>query len=350
MPTIDADAHVLETEYTWSFMEGADKRFAPEILRHEGGGGAGNTGNVQRESWVVDSRVLPKQKNLGTDTPADSREMRDVELRLGHMDELGIDIQVLYPSIFLRPLTDRVDIDLALATSYNRWLAEIWRKGRGRLLWAVVPPLLSPLETIADELKWAKDNGACAVFVRPLEHDRRATDPYFFPLFELIEGLDLAVGMHSSNGSLTVQEIYRDEFFGFGRVKSLMMAAFHSWIMEGMGARFPALRIGFIEAGCSWLPYVLGDIRRRHEMMDKEFTATPLADNRIFVTGETHEDLAYVVGRFGADNLLVGTDYGHSDVTTQIAALSQLANDCGLAPEAVHKMLDDNPRRLYGLA
>ncbi len=350
MPKIDADAHVLETEQTWSYLDQGDKGFAPEIIRHEGGGARGNSGNVQKESWVIDARVFPKQKNMGAETPANSREMRDVELRLNHMDELGIDIQVLYPSIFLRPLTDRIDMDRALAGSYNRWLAEIWGKSNGRLLWAVVPPLLSPMSKIADELKWAKDNGACAIFLRPLEHDRRPTDPFFYPLYELAQELDLAIGMHSANGSLTVQEIYRDEFFGFGRVKSLMLAAFHSWIMEDMAARFPALRIGFIEVGCSWLPYMLGDIRRRHELMGKEFTSDPLGENNIFVTAEVHEDIAYVVGKLGADNLMVGTDYGHSDVTAQIAALGKLASECGLSADAVDKMLDANPTRLYGLA
>ena len=29
MPTIDADAHVLETEQTWEYMDGADKKYRP---------------------------------------------------------------------------------------------------------------------------------------------------------------------------------------------------------------------------------------------------------------------------------------------------------------------------------
>ncbi len=128
------------------------------------------------------------------------------------------------------------------------------------------------------------------------------------------------------------------------------MATFHSWIMEGMAQRFEGLRIGFIEAGCGWLPYMLADIRRRHEMMGREAPDDLLAAHRIWVTGETHEDLAYVVEQVGPDSLMVGTDYGHSDVTSQIAALTRLRRDCGLAPEAVDKMLDANPARLYGLA
>jgi hypothetical protein len=32
MSVIDADAHVIETERTWSFMLEQDQRFAPELL------------------------------------------------------------------------------------------------------------------------------------------------------------------------------------------------------------------------------------------------------------------------------------------------------------------------------
>ena len=33
MPTIDSDAHVVETEHTWDFMERADQKYRPLIVR-----------------------------------------------------------------------------------------------------------------------------------------------------------------------------------------------------------------------------------------------------------------------------------------------------------------------------
>ena len=41
--------------------------------------------------------------------------------------------------------------------------------------------------------------------------------------------------------------------------------AFHSLILHGIPAKFPKLRFGFIEAGASWVPFVLYDLRRRLE-------------------------------------------------------------------------------------
>jgi predicted TIM-barrel fold metal-dependent hydrolase len=131
MSVIDADAHVIETERTWSFMREEDRRFAPELL-------VSNRNGV--EFWRIDDRVFPNS-NLGLNVPEESRDLTDVRSRVAHMDSLGIDTQVLYPSLFLRPLTARADVDLALCRGYNRWLADIWKQGNGRLRWVVLPPL-----------------------------------------------------------------------------------------------------------------------------------------------------------------------------------------------------------------
>ena len=40
--------------------------------------------------------------------------MDDINARLKHMDELDIDVQVLYPTIFLRPFTRRPELELAV--------------------------------------------------------------------------------------------------------------------------------------------------------------------------------------------------------------------------------------------
>ena len=99
------------------------------------------------------------------------------------MDELGIDVQVLYPSIFLDPCTDRPDTDVALCGAYNRWMADVWKQSKGRLRWMATLPLLSMPDAL-DQLKFAKENGGCGVFMRPLEGSRQISDPYFFPLYE----------------------------------------------------------------------------------------------------------------------------------------------------------------------
>src|SRR5262249_12364441 len=100
MLRIDADAHVLETEKTWEYMEGAERKFRPQIV-------APNDGSSTDEYWLVDGTLRLKSRNVGKNTPMTSRELRDVNARLKHMDELGVDIQVIFPTIFIIPLTPR---------------------------------------------------------------------------------------------------------------------------------------------------------------------------------------------------------------------------------------------------
>ena len=116
------------------------------------------------------------------------------------MDELGIDIQVLYTSIFLDQVTERADTEVALCGAYNRWMADVWKQSKGRLRWMANLPLLSMPDAL-DQLKFAKENGGCGVFMRPLEGARQVSDPYFFPLYEQAEKMNFCIGLHQSNGS-----------------------------------------------------------------------------------------------------------------------------------------------------
>ena len=59
------------------------------------------------------------------------------------MDEMGIDIQVMYPTIFIQQITDKPEFEVPICKSYNRWMADIWRQSQGRLRWVCALPLLS---------------------------------------------------------------------------------------------------------------------------------------------------------------------------------------------------------------
>ena len=72
-----------------------------------------------------------------------------------------------------------------------------------------------------------------------------------------------------------------------------------------------------------------------------------LRDNRVWVTCQTDDDIGYLVRYAGEDNLMIGTDYGHTDQSSEIEAL-RIFQEQGQVPSAVaRKILDDNPRVLY---
>jgi len=103
MRVIDADAHVVESERTWEFLDEAG--LAPRVMVLKDHYQESPARGSSDEYWMINGRVFAKGRNIGHDTSRESREMEDVKARLAHMDKLQVDVQVLYPSLFLRALT-----------------------------------------------------------------------------------------------------------------------------------------------------------------------------------------------------------------------------------------------------
>jgi aminocarboxymuconate-semialdehyde decarboxylase len=338
MPVIDADAHVIENESAWDYMLESERQFRPKIV------GAAN-GDPSVDFWLIDGRLMPRS-NVEKKLPQAAREMTDLSIRIRHLDELNVDIQVIYPTIFIFPTARRPEVDLALCRSYNRWMADIVRKAPDRFRWVVVPPLLN-MERVFDELKFGKENGACGIYLRGLEADRRLSDSYFFPLYEAASKLDLPICVHSANGSIESHDFFLDEP-GFCKFKLAVVGAFHSLIYDGIPARFPKLRIGIIEVSAQWIPYAIHDLARRYARRGKQLGDRVLRDNRVYVTCQTDDDLAYILEYAGEDNLVIGSDYGHSDNASEIEALRKLKNDGKVPARVIDKILQNNPCALYG--
>jgi uncharacterized protein len=335
MPTIDADAHVIETDRTWEYLEPQDRQYAPRAVSDKG-----------QAFWLIDGRVHNRRRNVGADTTVATQELLDVEARLRHMDELGIDAQVLYPTLFLIPTTRRPEVEIALCKSYNRWLADVWAQSNNRLRWAVVLPLLDIEESVR-ELRYATEHGACAVFARGIENERLPADPYFFPVYEEASRLNVPVCFHAATGSFTHTELVGDS--SIHKFKFPVVGAFHNLHINKIPERFPGLRFGFIEASAQWVPWLVHYLKRNAATFDKDLTGDVVRDSRFYITCQTDDDLAYVVRYAGEDNLVIGTDYGHHDTSAEIEALRRIREQGAVPPETIDKILYDNARALYGL-
>lgn len=336
---IDADAHVIENEATWDYMLEAERRFKPQLVR------AGD-GETVSDCLLIDGRLIP-WTNIGKDVPQESREMTDPRGRIAHMDELGIDIQVIYPTIFIFPFTRRPEVDLAICRSYNRWMADAVKKAPDRFRWVMAPPLLD-MKMALEELRFGKANGACGIFMRGLEADRSLSDPYFSPLYDEASRLALPICIHSGNGSLTGYELFVDDP-GFCKFKLAVIGAFHSLVYFGIPQKFPQLKIGVIEVGAQWLPHAMRDLARRYARRGKALPEDLLANSRIYITCQNDDDIPYILRCAGEDNLLMGTDYGHSDNASELLALRALGEKGELGSGVIDKILCDNPKRFYGI-
>ena len=357
MGWVDADAHVVETPHTWDYLHLSERKYRPGLYQAEGESGS--------QRWVIDGKVrglfrfvhtaeqlaaLSAGVGRSMNSRPEARDMANVDARLSHMDELGIEVQVLYPTIFLDQCAERPAVDVALCGAYNRWLADIWAHGNGRLRWLCVPPLLSMPDAL-DQLRFAKENGACGVMVRPMEGPHAVDDPALFPLYEEAERLDLCIGIHQANGNAALVDLLAHadgsrEFVNQYRIFS--PGAFFRVVDSGLLQLFPQLRFGLIESASSWLPWVIYQLMRR-PIRSGGRLADNFMEGRLFVTCQVGEDVPYIAHWAGEGTLMIGTDYGHVDFSTELDALTTLRDEGGITRELHQKIVDDNARAFYGV-
>jgi uncharacterized protein len=361
MPIIDADTHVDETEATWDFLQPDEQDLKPitEFPANP------DPSRFPARYWRIDGRRQLRfiRGDESTGTTVETRELLDVEARLRAMDKMGVDVHVMYPTLMLVEFTERPELELALRRSYNRWLADRSDKSGGRLRWVMLPPLQN-MDRALEELRFAKDHGACGVMKKgDREAGKWPSDPYFFPLYEEAQRLDLPICFHTGSGVpdfTPAAEFSRSSFY---RITLPVVHAFQSLILHEVPAQFPTLRMGFIEATAGWVPFVLYDLRRRLERLasrQQSVISGPtyqlpddvLKANRLYVACQVDEDLPYLLKFIGEDNLLVGSDYTHNDQAMELDFVNHLQRraDQGEIPQtAVRKITYDNPRAFYGL-
>ena len=354
MAVIDSDTHVVETERTWEFIEPSLKKYAPQIV----------TGQDGRRYWLIDGNIKGEVRRAPgaqgkvddatagreMDVNAAYRTMDDVRGRLKHMDELGIDVQVLYPSMYIQRMCEKPETEIALAKSYNRWLADIWSQSDDRLRWTCILPHQT-MDVALEELRWAVQHGCSGVTLRPIEDQRMIVDEYFYPLFEEAQRLNIPIAAHIGNSNLQFRNLMATDGVGgtFGTFRLTSVAACHAIISRSMYKTFPTLRWAIVEASAQWVPFVIHDLRRRLQTRGRKLEDEPLRTNNIWVTCQTDDDIPYVLKYAGETQLVIGTDYGHEDQSSEIKALRILKESGEVEPRVADMMLGENAIKLYGL-
>src|SRR2546426_449071 len=127
-------------------------------------------------------------------------------------------------------------------------------------------------------------------------------------------------------------------------------------IFEGVPEKYPSLRIGFMEAGCSWLPFWMD---RMDEEWSKRKAEAPLCrkkpsdylrSGQLFFAAEGDEkSVPEVIRRLGNDIIFYASDVPHWDHDFP-ENIRELATRDDLSNESKRKILYENTRRLYELA
>jgi predicted TIM-barrel fold metal-dependent hydrolase len=366
---VDADTHIIEHPEMWECFDREMYHRRPVLASTT----ADSVYGRNNQLWLIDGTAIPKRSGKGsaivavggsdsensrTDIAASVRYITDPGARVRDMDKRGVDTEIVYPTLLLAYVTHDVDLEVAICRAYNRYMARAWRDAGDRLRWVVVPPLRNMTESVR-EIETAHDNGAVGVFFRGVEGDRSLAESYFSPVYEAANKLKMAICVHTGAGSPGISNVFDRSFsHNLPHVRSLPLFAFRDIVAHKIPERFPDLRFGFIEASASWVPYVLHHLSRSSRFnLSSPADADPalqwgpklFRDYRLYVAVETDEDLGYLLHHIGENNMIIGSDYGHTDQSRDSGMVALMRKREDISPAVIEKILCENSRRFYAL-
>jgi predicted TIM-barrel fold metal-dependent hydrolase len=356
---IDADAHVEESQ---AMFEHIDKEFQPRRplpVRLDQDSVYGKYNAV----WLIDGATYPKLFGKGGTifrTPTlmeaaslkretiGAQELTDVAGRLSDMDKVKIDLQVIFPSLFLTHTAEDLKLEAALLRAYNSFLGECAAASKGRIRFAALVPIRD-VEASIKEIKRAAKIGAVAVMLHGMAWDRLLGDQSLFPFYQAAAELNLPICVHLGWGCPALTNIFDASTNFYSAILPVVMG-FNSIMSSAAFEKIPNLRFAFLEAGCAWIPFLLKQVRRDNARMKKARDPVDyFKSGRVFVTAEPDEDLHGVAELIGEDAFVLGSDYPHGDPSRQEDMVAEFRERKDISQRMVEKMLSDNPKKLYGL-
>jgi uncharacterized protein len=357
MRIIDADTHLIETSAIWDYLDERDRMHRPQPIELIEGVLVPPIAQPMKSVWIIDGQLYARTNLDFIETASHGQvkpgalAMTDPDERMQAMDQQGVDVHVLFPSLFLALAPDTPAVELALTRAYNRFLADRCAGSKGRLRWVMLPALKNMDETLR-EMAWARKHGAVGVLLRGLEGDRPIDHPDFYPIFGAAQDLDMPVCVHIGNASPAFKLIRRNAENRATRFHMIVptLLSFNALAAGKVSAEFPRLRFGFFEAGSSWLTFIVQQAHRVRDARDrKAFTASVLRERKLYVTCEEHEELPQILQYAGDDNLVIGSDYGHpGDVDDSIFVQQKLRARKDVSAAQKLRILSDNALALFG--
>ena len=371
---ISVDDHLIEPPdlFEGRIQSGLAER-APRIVEFEDG----------RQAWDYEGNLYP---NVGLNAvvgrprdewsmePARFDEMRpgcfDIHERVKDMDAGDIWASVCFPSLIagfcgaVFSKSKDQELGLACVRAWNDWHLDVWA---GTYPGRIIPLQLTWLrdaQIAADEIRKNAERGFKAVSFAELPskldlpslHSR-----YWDPFLAACEETGTVICLHTgSSGWAPLPspdppfELYPTLF----PASSLVAAT--DWLWSRVCLRFPRLRIAMSEGGIGWVAmladradYVLDHSASGTESRSWRSDLRPsevLARNFWFCTIDDPSSVDAVIGRIGADHIMVESDYPHADSTWPSTWDRVKANFGHLPQDIVDKVTFANAAELFGVA
>ncbi len=408
---IDSDGHILE--HPTAMPDYAPAKYRDRIWHVET--------DEQGEEWLqYDNMRIPANYMAAAGTAGMSDEDRaksfrgelrytevrpaawNAKARLQDMNQDGIDLAVLYPTMLLG-LQSMHDVDFAeaQARAYNDWCSDHTLEGEGRLFGAgAVPPMhdADDVERVAAEIRRVADlPGMVSVFMRPNPSVdwRPFNDPVYDPVWQASADTGLPIALHpflaaDLPGACVGLRLgrprhadgrYVDDFDPEntasleeqqGRDPSLqpsvlftqaianpvdVMSSIAYLTAGGVCERFPGAKFIFLEANGGWLVPWLERLdhhcrKFQWEVQDLSLLPSEYMKRQCWISFDPDESMLAFTAKsplVGADRIIWASDYPHPDakfpgVTEELAEALE-----GLSFEEKQAITSESAIALYGI-
>lgn len=345
----DADGHVLEKE------EMLEQHYEGSWSNSKRFDGLGIFPSL--DGWprtVAVKQGDPGPRYLETDGPIWSKIL----------DDMNLEGSVLFPSSGLGVgLIKNAEFASATATAYNNWLEATYINHDIRLYGTGLMGLHDIAGAITELERCSKSRTRFVSMLLPTVTclGKSYGHKDFWPLFEKAEKLGMVLALHGAPS----EGFGLDHLDEFQKVHTLshpipMFIQLTDMIFSGVFEEFPKLRFAFLEAGCSWVPFMM-------DRLDYEFDSVFGAKVRNRLTKKpsdiirNHESfwvscemgevgLKYALDAIGSDRILYASDFPHEpteeDLTSDLPMF--LSNDT-YSDEIKRKIAGKNAKTLYGI-
>ncbi|MEE2954810.1 MAG: amidohydrolase family protein [Pseudomonadota bacterium] len=320
-PIFDADAHHYESESITEIIDYIDDDIINHLARANPAIISTGRGGYQPMGGRITRYPLRKIEQ----TPADGVH-RDVHLSRRWMDAMGIDYIGLFPTGMLGiGLIPQVEIEVAYAKAYMRWLTEKILPSDDRVKGYAFLPFNSP-EASYEVAKEFGDKKGIVGFLVTSPRYKPVHDNAYMKTYRLIEEMGKPLIFHSGvnwNDPLmsVTNRFIAAHALGFTLYNVVHMC---NWICNALNERFPKLDIVWTESGLAWVPWLAQRLDNDYKMRSsecpglKKLPSEYMAD--MYYTSQPMEmpnDLSFLESTFKMINaetqLLYASDYPHWD-------------------------------------
>ena len=276
--------------------------------------------------------------------------MSDLTERIGNMDAMGVDVQVLSASLVHQGLEwADAQTSLRLARTTNDWIAKAIASHPTRLLGLGTLPLHVPALVVAELERCMRDLGLRGAAISTTAGAMELGDPQLRPFWAKAEELGAIVFIHpGGNRDARFKRYHLWNSVGQAFEEAM---AISSLMYDGVLESFPGLKI-CVSHGGGYMPYYMGRIDRNY--IEKANTRINMSKPPIDYLRMLYFDscvyersvLQHLVEKVGAERVLLGSDYPVGEGRP----IEFITDAAALSPGEKERIVAANAASLLGLA